>query len=193
MLNMRIFFTVLVLIFSLQSWTKANEIKDFEIEGISIGDSLLNFVSKEIIDNQKPFIYPKSKKFIEYSVDIKLSQYDMVTVSVKSSDNKYIIHSMMADLSFRGNFSECKTKKTQILKEIKSVIGEFEEEVDSRYERTIDKSGNSYDESTTIFFKNGDNIRAICTNWSEAMGDSDRLTIAINTDEFYNWMINEAY
>ena len=31
---MRKFLTVLVLIFSLQSWTKADDISDFEIEGI---------------------------------------------------------------------------------------------------------------------------------------------------------------
>ena len=40
---MRVFITVLVLIFSLQSWTKADDISDFEIEGMSIGDSLLDF------------------------------------------------------------------------------------------------------------------------------------------------------
>ena len=38
---MRVFIAVLVLIFSLQSWTKANDISDFEIEGMSIGDSLV--------------------------------------------------------------------------------------------------------------------------------------------------------
>ncbi len=171
----------------------ADDISNFEIEGISIGDSLLNFVSKKSIDNQKPFIYPKSNKFKEYKVDKKLSLYDMITVSVKASDDKYIIYSMMADLMFRNNFDKCKAKKTQILKEIKSVIGEFEKEEDNSYKRTLDKSGNSYDESTTIYFKNGDNIRVICTNWSEAMGNSDRLTLAINTDEFFKWMLYEAY
>ena len=100
---------------------------------------------------------------------------------------------MMADLMFINNFNKCKAKKTQILKEIKSVIGEFEKEEDNSYKRTLDKSGNSYDESTTIYFKNGDNIRVICTNWSEAMGNSDRLTLAINTDEFFKWMLYEAY
>ena len=39
---MRVFIAVLVLIFSLQSWTKADDISDFEIEGMSIGDSLLD-------------------------------------------------------------------------------------------------------------------------------------------------------
>ncbi len=171
----------------------ADDISNFEIEGISIGDSLLNFVSKKSIDNQKPFVYPKSNKFKEYKVDKKLSLYDMITVSVKASDDKYIIYSMMADLMFRNNFNKCKAKKTQILKKIKSVIGEFEKEEDNSYKRTLDKSGNSYDESTTIYFKNGDNIRVICTNWSEAMGNSDRLTLAINTEEFFKWMLYEAY
>jgi hypothetical protein len=193
MFNMKRLLLILILMLSFQTLSKADDIRDFEIEGISIGDSLLDFVSKEYIDNQKPFIYPKSTKFKEYRVDIQLLQYDMITVTVKASDNQYIIYSMMADLSFRNNFNKCKTKKNQILKEIKNVIGEFEKEEDDRYERSLDKSGNSYDESTTIYFKNGDNIRVICTNWSETMDNGDRLTIAINTEEFFNWLLNKAY
>jgi len=184
---------ILILTFGFQLAAKADDISDFQIEGMSIGDSLLDFVSKEYIDNQKPFIYPKSKKFKEYRVDIQLLQYDMITATVKASDNQYIIYSMMADLSFRNNFNKCKAKKNQILKEIKNVIGEFEKEEDDRYKRSLDKSGNSYDESTTIYFKNGDNIRVICTNWSETMDNGDRLTIAINTEEFFDWLLNKAY
>ena len=37
---------ILILTFSFQTLTKADEIRDFEIEGISIGDSLLDFVQK---------------------------------------------------------------------------------------------------------------------------------------------------
>ena len=37
---MKIFLSVLILIFNFQSWTKADDIKDFEIEGMSVGDSL---------------------------------------------------------------------------------------------------------------------------------------------------------
>ena len=46
-LVMRIFLAVLVLIFIFQSFTKADDIRDFEIEGISIGDSALNYFSKK--------------------------------------------------------------------------------------------------------------------------------------------------
>jgi len=48
-LGMRVFIAVIVLIFSLQSWTKADDIRDFQIEGISIGDSLLDYFSEEEI------------------------------------------------------------------------------------------------------------------------------------------------
>ena len=48
-LFMRVFITVLVLIFSFQSWTKADDISDFQIEGMSIGDSVLDYLSKEEI------------------------------------------------------------------------------------------------------------------------------------------------
>ena len=48
---MRIFLFFLFLIFFSQSWTKADEITDFEIEGISIGNSLLDHYSEEYVNN----------------------------------------------------------------------------------------------------------------------------------------------
>ena len=57
---MRVFLAVLVLIFSLQSWTKADDISELEIEGMSIGDSLLDFMNKSEMDFA--FLY-KDKSF----------------------------------------------------------------------------------------------------------------------------------
>ena len=37
----------LVLIFSIQSWTKADDIRDLEIQGISVGDNALDHFSKK--------------------------------------------------------------------------------------------------------------------------------------------------
>ena len=50
---MKVFITVLFLIFNLQSWTKAADIRDFQIEGISVGDSLLDYYNKKEIENKK--------------------------------------------------------------------------------------------------------------------------------------------
>ena len=52
---MRVFLTVFILIFSLQSWAKADDIRDFQIEGISIGDSLLDYFSEEEIKLEFPY------------------------------------------------------------------------------------------------------------------------------------------
>ena len=57
---------ILILTFGFQSLTKADDISDFEIEGISIGDSLLDlFTKKEIVSklinlfNKKSDTYEK--------------------------------------------------------------------------------------------------------------------------------------
>ena len=46
---MKIFLTVLIIIFSFQPLTKADDIGDFEIEGISVNISALDFMSKNEI------------------------------------------------------------------------------------------------------------------------------------------------
>ena len=57
---MRIFLSIFILIFSFQSWAKANDIRDFEIEGISIGNSLLDYYSvEEIKKSSRKTNYPK--------------------------------------------------------------------------------------------------------------------------------------
>ena len=50
---MKILLLILILTFGLPSLTKANDIRDFQIEGMSIGDSLLDFFSLEEIKSFK--------------------------------------------------------------------------------------------------------------------------------------------
>ena len=55
--NTIIFFKVLILIFSFQSWTNADDIREIEVEGMSVDDSLLNFFDiNEINKNIKETI-----------------------------------------------------------------------------------------------------------------------------------------
>ena len=44
---MKLLLSVIILIISLQSWINADEVSDFEIEGIAIGDSLLDYFEKK--------------------------------------------------------------------------------------------------------------------------------------------------
>ena len=64
-LFMRVFIAVLVLIFSLQSGNRAEDISEFEMEGMRIGDSLLDFININEIKKaeENPSFYP-DKKYI---------------------------------------------------------------------------------------------------------------------------------
>ena len=57
---MKIFLTFLVLLFS--SSVVAEDISDFEIEGMSLGDSLLDYFSeREIKNNKRNYIFQNNK------------------------------------------------------------------------------------------------------------------------------------
>ena len=66
---MKKFFLVLIIIFSFQSLTNASEVKEFELEGMSVGDSLLDFFSKQQIKNFYPVEYPGSKRIVGWETD----------------------------------------------------------------------------------------------------------------------------
>ena len=82
------FLLILVLIFSLQSWTKADDISDFEIEGMSIGDKIFQFIKKsDIIDNGN---YNPDSKFFEVEYKGMLSAYDHLTLHIIRNDPSYL-------------------------------------------------------------------------------------------------------
>ena len=66
---MRRLLLILILTFSFQSWTNADDIRDFEIEGISVGESLLNHFSEnniqQEIKSEFSFKY-KNNTFMQY-------------------------------------------------------------------------------------------------------------------------------
>ena len=54
--------------------SQADDIRDFQIEGISVGDSLLDYFDKKKI---KKVLYPKSKKFARTYHIIKMQKFMM--------------------------------------------------------------------------------------------------------------------
>ena len=85
---MRLFISVLVLIFSFQSLVKADDIRDFQIEGMSVGDSLLDYFSEEEITKKK-FYYPKSKKFAAFAKEVpSFETYEAFQVHFKDDDKE---------------------------------------------------------------------------------------------------------
>ena len=92
---MKIFLSILILVINFQSLTKADDIRDFEIEGLSIGDSLLNhFNVSEIKNFQNYDDLPSDMSFriIEiFSNEMKMELYDSVQIYYKPNDKNFKI------------------------------------------------------------------------------------------------------
>ena len=70
----------------------AEEISDFEIEGMSIGDSLLDYFSESEIQEN---FYPKSKNFAQTIHIVNNGTYEFVRIHYKTNDKKFIIISII--------------------------------------------------------------------------------------------------
>ena len=112
---MRILIAVLVLIFGLQSWTKADDIRDFEIEGISIGDSALDFFSKELIDSKtRDFGYSNNEFIAVTGIDKNFKEYDVIGFYYKQNSSRKIIYSLDGVIWFKDSISKCERQKKKL-------------------------------------------------------------------------------
>ena len=195
---MKVFLSVLVLIFSLQSWTKADDISDFEIEGMSIGDSLLDYLSKEEINEylENAFFY-KDKKFADIFVKPKTenANYGMLQISIKPEEKKHIIYAIGGQISYINNIGECYAQKDEMGSDIDKMISNSSKvkRVDNE-KHEYDKTGNSYTSSIYYFLENG-SIDIQCYDWSKKLEErfDDKLVISFKSNEFRNFLVNEAY
>ena len=78
---MKKLFIIIIVFVSLQSWSSADDIRDFEIEGVSVGDSLLDFFNKKKINTFMNYDdLPSDMKFriIEFGSNesLKMKIYD---------------------------------------------------------------------------------------------------------------------
>ncbi len=197
---MRVFIAVLVLILNLQSWTKADDISEFEIEGMSIGDSLLDYFSEEEIKEEEKDAYVWKKKFLinGFYKHSSFKIYDRVQFAYKKNDNKYIIYGLDGNIFYRSNIEECYQKKDEIVKEISQVLKDSVEKLDTgTNNHDGDKSGKSKSTVVEFWFDNGDLARVICTDWSKKLEEEnnywDDLAVILNSKEYADFLMNEAY
>ena len=193
---MKVFIAFLFLIFSFQSWTKADDIRDFQIEGMSIGDSALDYFTKIELDKNS-YLIGKDDKFItSFFYDSKFKIYDGVEVTYLKKDNYYIIEALSGGMTVE-NINECKRKKNEISKSLtsffsqaKSLSDEGSTPVDktgkSKYFRTafkINHQSKYYEiESSCIFYYGN-----AATKFTSNAG------VTIKTDKVNDWLHNEAY
>jgi len=173
------------------------DISEFKIEGMSIKESLLNFMTEKDIDQSKKTFYPQGKKFIMIqSNKISNFEYDKVFLTFKRDDKNYIIHEIKAVLDV-VNLTDCLLQRNELIKEIKELLKEqfLKREVErSSYEfrLTEDKTKKSLVNSVNFELKDGI-IKAYCEfiglEYKIQTGLPSYLSIIISTKEFDNWIL----
>jgi len=187
---------VLILTLSFQSWAKADDIRDFEIEGMSVGESLLSYADLEKIKSIKSKQQYPNDKFIVYSVDkiLEVKNYDYMSATTKKNDPKYIITSISGTLNYK-NLNKCLEKKTLIQKDIEKLLTyDFKEEVE--YSSPRDKTGNSIIYGVQFYFKAYPSVEAITINCAHFTKESNivkTLKVAANSEDYAYFLINEAH
>ena len=193
---MKIFLTVLILIFSFQSWTKADDISDFIIEGVSLGDSLFKHYEKDEIKlaEKTKVTYP-NKKFYDIQLDVNnFEVWPLLSFSLKKDEKDQIIHALAGGKLM--NIKECEVQKKKIIKDLKSTF--FSELKENKYDYTYETIGDGKSIAyISHFVLASGSLRVYCTDWSKITEDetgySDSLRLEIGTIEYFDWLNKKAY
>ncbi len=205
---MKKYILILILFIFSQSLTKADDIKDFEIEGMSIGDSLLSFFNenliKEEMNSDSVFIY-KDNKFIDigigqtkaYPLNKNLKVYETVGVTLKPNDKSYEIYAIDGRIACE-KINVCLQKKKDITLDLISFFGKNATSEDNNSPHEFDKTGDSKSYWTTFKFKSHRSVvRVIVTDWSDEItinnGFEDNLKVEIISSDLYDFLSTGIY
>ena len=193
---MKIFFIIFILFFSFN--LVADDISDFEIEGISINDSLLDYMEKDkiisMIKLTRSMYDYLSEDFGEVYLYGEFNSYDYIAFMVKPTDLSYKIYQIKGVKIFNNNINECYNLRTKINNEFSSLLNEVEifDERSDFYK--IDPSGKSYKETTFFQFISGDAIRVECTIIDKKIREENNydqgLTVVLSKKIVIDWLRN---
>ena len=176
--------------------SQADDIRDLEIDGMSLGDSALKYYTKKELNNALEKFYYKNKKFMYYFLSgSKLGEYDAIQITVKPNDKNYIMYNIDGHISYDRKMEECYDRMEEAKKDINSIISI--KSFSDKGSHPMDKTGNSkYSRIGYIFNKTGDLVEIICYDMSkkyEEQGKLDRFAITLGLGEFKKFLTNEAY
>ena len=176
--------------------TQADDIRDFEIEGLSVGDSLLTLANKEKIkkaiqDRQYP-----NDKFLIYNLEmlVDLKIYDYGSVSTKKNDKNYIITNISGSIRY-NKLDECLKLKDEIQTDIEKIFKSVNKQ-ETNFASRQDETGNSKVYGVQNYFKPYPSDEAItinCYHFTPESGIERTLKVSVNTHEYAYFIINEAY
>ena len=184
---------LLILIIGFNSIARADKINDFEIERLSIGSSLLNFMSeKEIKKNIRNYV-PTSSGYYVVGYD-NTDNYDTLDIYLKRNDKNYIIKSVIGFVFL--DFDSCKIKMDKVSSEIDQIFQNIRKVDNGLVDHSYDETGNSKEYQIAYLLKDvqeDDHIRLQCTDWSKKLTKEKNWTDSFNvgaySKEILDWFI----
>ena len=186
---------IIVLSLHLITPSKGDDISDFQIEKISIGDSLLDYFNKLEIENAPRYdntnTAQTSDKFYEARFK-NIGIYNEMMFSLKKNDQTFKNYSIQGIVKYENNISECYKKIDKLADEIETLFSGATREK-SKFAHRGDKTGKSMVTAVTFTWSSRDRISIQCYDWTKKMRYWDNLRIAILTKEFRDWLRDEKY
>ena len=190
---MRVFLIALILIFSIQSLSKSDDIAEFEIEGMSVGDSLLDHMTVKEIKKAEEYssVYPESN-YVVISTNTISDLYDYIEFVYDQRDKKYIIEALTGLVDYPDKYQECKKDMIPVSEEFKLTFKGseiYEDESDHEF------APGSLVDLTDFYPKTGGFARISCTDWAKKYEEEhlwvDSLKISLGSKEFLDYLSNQ--
>ena len=186
---------ILVLLFSSPVFAE-NNIKKFKIEGMSLGDSVLDhFPGRDVVNN----INSKYNRLSdEYHVsDIfqhsSFKKFDMVSLVIQSDSEEILfpISGMSGLIYYEKNIEDCYREKENIVNELQSIFKDAKVEDPKVLVHPDDLSGKSFYEVNNFHFDWGF-ARVSCYDMADHINIPDALLIDIFYKEVDEWLKQQS-
>ena len=186
---------IFILTFSFQTLTKADDIRDFQIEGMSIGDSALDYFTEDEITKNIKWHYNNDKKnnefvIVEFYNYKTAKQYDGIQIAVKPKDKEYKIYIIAGAIQYENTkIEDCYSEMQKIDTELLDVFPSSDRE-EKIQKLKADKTGKSNVNSVYYFFTDGGNASVQCYYYSKNFPGSNsknNLRVGIRSKEYREW------
>lgn len=190
----KFFAYIYIFFFSLLPLSFADDISEYQIEGISIGDSLLKYMSREEIRENLSYVYENLDKNIgkdvaQISYNKNLKIYDEIHLDFKTTDNIFEIIALNGILFYKHNVSECYQKQLQLVEELKLVFKGVDVIKEGPLNHPAYPNGEIKYTRFAFFINENEhsNLEVFCYDIVEELKKTDRLTLNLKSKEFNDY------
>ena len=179
---------ILILTLNFQTLTNADGVKDFEIEGMSIGDSLLDhFDITRIKGGLKDWYPDKTFSYSEFR-DKKIKQFDKLGFFFKTEDNSYKIYSISGIKFCTKNIKTCYDFQNEIEKAFEKVSSIKPTKKTIKYPTSDNAGTGSFAKQSIYLFDNGDAVFIETKNWANDSKFHDNISLNADSKFFGDWL-----